>query len=77
MIDLGLDARGVAANEGWQINVPLLRSCIRKLRGICTHPQVGQLFRLNDRTIRPGVLKTLGDVLEVSNHFRMRSYHIC
>ena len=45
--------------------MPLLRGWVRKLRGICTHPQVGQLFRPNDRSIRPGTLKTLGDVLEV------------
>lgn len=39
--DLGLDARGVAASEGWEVDGVLLRSSIRRLRGICTHPQVG------------------------------------
>lgn len=38
--DLGLDARGVAASEGWEVDGALLRSSIRRLRGICTHPQV-------------------------------------
>jgi hypothetical protein len=40
LLDLGLDARGVATSEGWQVDAPLLRSLLRRLRGICTHPQV-------------------------------------
>lgn len=40
LLDLGLDARGVAASGGWQVDGALLRSSIRRLRGICTHPQV-------------------------------------
>ena len=40
LLDLGLDARGVAASYGWQLDSALLRTSLRKLRGICTHPQV-------------------------------------
>ncbi|KAF9064876.1 SNF2 family N-terminal domain-containing protein [Rhodocollybia butyracea] len=62
--DLGLDARGVAASDGWEVDSALLRSSIRRLRGICTHPQVGQLVGQNERLYKPGVLKTMADVLE-------------
>lgn len=41
LTDLGLDARGVSASAGWEIDPTLLRSSIRRLRGLCTHPQVG------------------------------------
>ena len=40
LVDLGLDARGVAATRNWQVDGALLRNSLRKLRGICTHPQV-------------------------------------
>lgn len=40
LLDLGLDARGVAATSNWQVDGSLLRNSLRKLRGICTHPQV-------------------------------------
>jgi len=40
LLELGLDARGVAATEGWEVDSALLRSLLRRLRGICTHPQV-------------------------------------
>ncbi|KDQ23693.1 hypothetical protein PLEOSDRAFT_1048636 [Pleurotus ostreatus PC15] len=43
LLHLGLDARGVAASEGWDIDGALLRVRLRHLRGICTHPQVGEL----------------------------------
>ncbi|KAJ4490515.1 SNF2 family N-terminal domain-containing protein [Lentinula aciculospora] len=62
--DLGLDARGVAASEGWEVDGTLLRSSIRRLRGICTHPQVGQLVGQNERIYKPGALKTMADVLQ-------------
>ncbi|KAJ3901958.1 SNF2 family N-terminal domain-containing protein [Lentinula edodes] len=62
--DLGLDARGVAASEGWEVDGALLRSSIRRLRGICTHPQVGQLVGQNERLYKPGALKTMADVLQ-------------
>lgn len=40
LLELGLDARGVAASSGWRVDGAVLRSSIRRLRGICTHPQV-------------------------------------
>lgn len=40
---LGLDARGVALAPDWTLDVPLLRTSIRKLRQACTHPQVGNV----------------------------------
>ncbi|KAH9476541.1 putative ATP-dependent helicase [Psilocybe cubensis] len=61
---LGLDARGIAATEGWQVNGNLLRSAIRRLRGICTHPQVGQLQKRGDGLYKPGALKTIDAVLQ-------------
>jgi E3 ubiquitin-protein ligase SHPRH len=65
LLELGLDARGVAVTEDWQVDTGVLRYWLRKLRGICTHPQVGQLQN-QDKLHKPGVLKTMGDVLEVS-----------
>lgn len=43
LLELGLDARGVAGSSGWQLDGNLLRSSLRRLRGICTHPQVSRL----------------------------------
>lgn len=40
LFELGLDARGVAATDGWKTDGNVLRASIRRLRGICTHPQV-------------------------------------
>lgn len=65
LLDLGLDARGVAVTENWEADTAVLRTWLRKLRGICTHPQVGQLLNQNDKLNKPGVLKTIGEVLEV------------
>jgi E3 ubiquitin-protein ligase SHPRH len=65
-VELGLDVRGVAASEGWQVDAALLRNVLRRLRGICTHPQVGQLQRSTDKLSKSGALKSIGDVLEVS-----------
>ncbi|KAF9484752.1 hypothetical protein BDN70DRAFT_849017 [Pholiota conissans] len=64
LFDLGLDARGVAANTGWQVDGIMLRSALRNLRGICTHPQVGQLQGKNDG-YKPNALKTMDAVLQV------------
>ncbi|KAG7442066.1 uncharacterized protein BT62DRAFT_982607 [Guyanagaster necrorhizus] len=61
--ELGLDARGVAASAGWETDGTVLRSSLRRLRGICTHPQVGQLQRQNDKLFKPGALKTIEEVL--------------
>ncbi|KAI0321149.1 SNF2 family N-terminal domain-containing protein [Amylostereum chailletii] len=62
--ELGLDARGVAATENWEIDTALLRSCLRRLRQICTHPQVGQLKVGEKFAHKPGRLKTMGEVLD-------------
>lgn len=62
---LGLDARGVAATENWEVDPVLLRSMIRRLRGICTHPQVGQLQNTVGKMSKPGKLKSMSDVLQV------------
>ncbi|KAJ3770452.1 SNF2 family N-terminal domain-containing protein [Lentinula raphanica] len=62
--ELGLDARGVATIEGWEVDGALLRSSIRRLRGICTHPQVGLVLGPNERLYKPGALKTMADVLQ-------------
>ncbi|KAF8060148.1 SNF2 family N-terminal domain-containing protein [Lyophyllum atratum] len=54
--DLGLDARGIAASDGWQIDGATLRAAIRRLRAMCTHPQGG--------IYRAGRVKSIGDVLQ-------------
>lgn len=67
LADLGFDERGVATSSGWQVDVTLLRTWIRKLRAVCTHPQVGQLAKHNDRLSKAGqALKSIAEVLEVS-----------
>ncbi|KAH9001925.1 SNF2 family N-terminal domain-containing protein [Lactarius hatsudake] len=64
LLQLGLDARGVTSSQNSEIDTTLLRSWLRKLRQICTHPQIGQLQRPGDKTYKPGVLKTMGQVLD-------------
>lgn len=64
LAELSLDARGVIASQNGEVNTALLRTWLRKLRQICTHPQVGQLQKSGDRLYRPGVLKTMKQVLE-------------
>jgi E3 ubiquitin-protein ligase SHPRH len=68
LVELGLDVRGVAASEGWQVDPALLRNVLRRLCGICTHPQVGQLHRSTNNLKLPksDALKSIGDVLEES-----------
>jgi E3 ubiquitin-protein ligase SHPRH len=61
---LNLDARGVTISQDQEVNTALLRTWLRKLRQICTHPQVGQLQKPGDKLYKPGVLKTMGQVLE-------------
>ena len=65
LLDLGMDARGVAVRADWELDTAVLRTWLRKLRGICTHPQVGQLLNAGDRLHKPGVLKSMEEVLEV------------
>jgi E3 ubiquitin-protein ligase SHPRH len=61
LLALGFDARGVTIDKKL-LDPVLLRSWIRKLRGICTHPQVGQLQNSADK----GAFKSIEEVLEVS-----------
>ena len=56
----------MAVNEDWEVDTAVLRTWLRKLRGICTHPQVGQLQQHADKLHKPGVLKSIGEVLEVN-----------
>ncbi|KIJ47249.1 hypothetical protein M422DRAFT_249098 [Sphaerobolus stellatus SS14] len=60
--DLGVDARGVAVSEGWEMDITLLRGWLRRLRQICTHPQIGHLQRGN--VSKPSTIKTMQDVLQ-------------
>ncbi|KAF9221774.1 hypothetical protein BS17DRAFT_757183 [Gyrodon lividus] len=64
LVELGLDARGIAGYEGWTVDASVLRNVLRRLRGICTHPQVGQLQKQGDKFNKTGALKSIGDVLE-------------
>jgi len=66
LLALGFDARGVTVDER-SLDPILLRSWIRKLRGICTHPQVGQL----QNNMEKGTLKSIEEVLEVSLSFQI------
>ncbi|OJT14448.1 hypothetical protein TRAPUB_9026 [Trametes pubescens] len=76
LLDLGLDARGVAATENWEVDVQKLRHWLRKLRGICTHPQVGQLMAHGggDKLHKPGVLKSMAEVLESMRDQNWKNY---
>lgn len=67
LLALGFDARGVTIDEKL-LDPVLLRSWIRKLRGICTHPQVGQLRSSTDKK---GALKSIEEVLEASLYPRI------
>lgn len=71
--ELGLDARGVAASEGWEVDGVLLRSSLRRLRGICTHPQVGQLQKPGDKILKTGGVKTMDDVLQSMKDMNWRT----
>lgn len=61
--DIGLDARGVAATSGWEVDGAILRSLVGRLRSLCTHPQIGQLLNKNDKLFKQGALKSMADVL--------------
>jgi E3 ubiquitin-protein ligase SHPRH len=64
LLQLGLDARGVTASRNGEVDTTILRTWLRKLRQICTHPQVGQLQKPGDKLFKSGVLKTMRQVLE-------------
>ncbi|KAJ6485956.1 SNF2 family N-terminal domain-containing protein [Mycena sanguinolenta] len=62
LLELGLDARGVdVRGENKEPDGALLRSSLRKLRAICTHPQIGQT---GNKLFKPGALKTMEEVLQ-------------
>ncbi|KAF8576626.1 hypothetical protein K439DRAFT_1366726 [Ramaria rubella] len=60
--ELGVDSRGVAASQDWEIDIGLLRNWLRRLRQICTHPQVGSLQR--KKMVNSGTIKTMREVLQ-------------
>jgi len=64
LLQLSLDARGVSTSQNREVDTALLRTWLRKLRQICTHPQVGQLQKPGDKFYKPGVLKNMKEVLE-------------
>ena len=76
MLDLGLDIRGVAATENWEVDVAKLRHWLRRLRELCTHPQIGQLIARgnSDKLHQPGVLKSMAEVLESMREQNWRNY---
>ncbi|KAJ7695156.1 SNF2 family N-terminal domain-containing protein [Mycena rosella] len=62
LLDLGLDARGVdVRGVNRSPDAAQLRSHLRRLRAICTHPQVGQL---GDKLFKAGALKSMEEVLQ-------------
>ncbi|KAJ6591817.1 SNF2 family N-terminal domain-containing protein [Mycena vulgaris] len=62
LLELGLDARGVdVRGDNREPDGTKLRSLLRKLRAICTHPQVGEL---GDKLFKAGALKTMEQVLQ-------------
>ena len=74
LLDLGLDTRGVAATENWEVDVAKLRHWLRRLRGLCTHPQVGALaVNAVDKLHKPGVLKSMSEVLETMREQNWRN----
>ncbi|KAF7356798.1 SNF2 family helicase [Mycena venus] len=71
LLDLGLDARGVdvrGEDKERQHDGALLRSSLRKLRAICTHPQIGEN---GNKLFKPGALKTMEQVLQIQSLIRM------
>ncbi|KAJ7180438.1 SNF2 family N-terminal domain-containing protein [Mycena filopes] len=62
LLQLGLDARGVdVRGENREPDAVLLRAALRKLRAICTHPQIGQV---GNKLFKPGALKSMEQVLQ-------------
>lgn len=60
--ELGISASGVMEGE---LNVPLLRQWLRKLRAVATHPQIGRLGAREKILGDQGHLKTIAEVLKV------------
>ncbi|KAF7309597.1 SNF2 family helicase [Mycena indigotica] len=64
LLQLGLDHRGVDLDGNRrEPDIGQLRAMVRRLRAICTHPQVGQLG--NSLFKNGGSLKTMDQVLEL------------
>ncbi|KAJ7050573.1 SNF2 family N-terminal domain-containing protein [Mycena amicta] len=64
LLELGLDYRGVdVRGEQGEPDAGILRASIRRLRALCTHPQVGQLG--NKLFKQGGTLKTMAQVLDL------------
>lgn len=64
-----LDELAISENgtiEG-ELNVPLLRQWLRKLRAVATHPQIGRLGVREKILGDEGHLKTIAEVLKVSS----------
>ncbi|EJD53059.1 hypothetical protein AURDEDRAFT_180640 [Auricularia subglabra TFB-10046 SS5] len=63
-LDASLQALGIGL-EGARLDTPIdatiLRNALKSLRGLCTHPQVGQLQRADKGG---NVLRSIGEVLE-------------
>ncbi|KZT68625.1 hypothetical protein DAEQUDRAFT_671213 [Daedalea quercina L-15889] len=74
LLELGLDIRGVAVRADWEVDTASLRSWLRRLRGICTHPQVGQLLNPGNKLHKPGVLKSMEEVLESMREQNWRNF---
>jgi E3 ubiquitin-protein ligase SHPRH len=64
LLQLDLDARGVTTSRNGEVDTTTLRTWLRKLRQICTHPQVGQLQKHGDKSSKSGALKTMRQILE-------------
>ncbi|KAG8931842.1 hypothetical protein FRC02_002077 [Tulasnella sp. 418] len=63
--NVGLDKRGVAQYENWELDTAAMRSWLRKLRQACIHPQVGALQQHGPAGARHlgGAVRPIGDVL--------------
>lgn len=64
LLHLGLDVRGVITTWNGEVDTTALRTWLRKLRQLCTHPQVGLLQKLGDKSSKSGGLKTMREILE-------------
>lgn len=63
LAQLHVDARGVAAFSGWQMDLSALRNWLHKLRQACTHPQVGGAGKI-EKIIGQRGIKSMEEVLE-------------
>ncbi|KAJ7918695.1 SNF2 family N-terminal domain-containing protein [Mycena leptocephala] len=62
LLELGVDARGVDVRGEDRIPDGVqLRTSLRRLRAICTHPQIGET---GNKLFKPGALKSMEQVLQ-------------